>query len=139
VAAALVLLTSACMSATATLPGAVPQAAAQARLASFVLSSRDVSHYTSLEEAFRGRVPSARIVGTPECPQITLRRGQVPGPWSSPLVYVDGTRASGTCVLRDISPRDVERVEIYPQGVTIRPGYAVNSNGLIVIFMKDGR
>lgn len=136
---ALVLVTSACATTTRNPPGVESQTVAEARLASFVLSSRDVIMYNSLEEAFRGRVPSARVVSTSDCPRITLRRGQIPGPWSSPLVYVDGTRTSGTCVLRDIFPRDVERVEVYPLGVTLRPGYAMNSGGLILVFMKDGR
>jgi hypothetical protein len=135
-AAALVLMLSACVTTVGSLPRTTFGAAQEGRLAAFVLFRRDVIAYSNLEEAFRGRVPSARIVSTADCPQIALRRARVPGPWSSPLVYVDGTRASGTCVLRDLSPRDVERVEIYPQGVTTRPGYAVHSNGLILIFMK---
>src|SRR4051812_33569273 len=68
-----------------------------------------------------------------ECPVISLR-----GPASDPVVYVDGTRASNTCVLDTISPNDVHRVEIYPMGVTQRAGYFSQPGGLILVFTRDG-
>ena len=72
-----------------------------------------------------------------ECPQITLR-----GPKSfigaNPGVYVDGNRAANTCVLEMLNPGDVHRVEVYPMGVTQRPGYDNQAGGLILVFLRDG-
>ena len=31
---------------------------------------------------------------------------------------------------------DVARVEVYPQGVTRRPGYGTHAHGLILVFMR---
>ena len=57
----------------------------------------------------------------------------------NPHVYVDGTRATDTCVLTSLRSHDVERVEVYPQGVTRRPGYGTHAHGLILVFMKQAR
>jgi hypothetical protein len=89
--------------------------------------------------ALAGKVPNMRVRHTAsQCPEIALRsqvnfRGLV-----SPYVYVDGTRATDTCVLETLRASDVERVEIYPQGFTTRPGYATNAHGLILVFMRSG-
>ncbi len=130
----------------APLPGCAPAAAgspesggiAGARLAAAVLLGGDVASYPTLLEALRVRIPSTRVVDRPTCPAIVLRGSRLPGPLSSPVVYVDGTRTTGTCALGDIAPRDVASVEVYPQGVTTRPGYARSSTGLILVFLKRG-
>ena len=56
----------------------------------------------------------------------------------NPHVYVDGTRATDTCVLESLRTVDVERVEVYPQGFTTRPGYGTHAHGLILVFMRSG-
>lgn len=92
----------------------------------------------SLLATMSGKIPNFhvhRIAG--DCPQITLRNvGNMSGV-VSPHVYVDGTRATDTCVLESLSSNDVERVEVYPQGYTTRPGYGRHGPGLILIFMRS--
>jgi hypothetical protein len=60
----------------------------------------------------------------------------VPG-ITDPLVYLDGTRTRDTCILEQLRATDVERVEIYPMGVTTRPGYSTHPHGLILVFMRE--
>lgn len=85
-----------------------------------------------------GKVPSFRVLPrTSQCPEIRLRsnvnaRGAV-----SPHVYVNGTRASNTCVLESLRTTDVERVEVYPRGFTNRPGYGTHAHGLILVFTRS--
>lgn len=71
------------------------------------------------------------------CPHIVLRAGSR-SEATEPLVYVDGQRLSDTCVLETLNVDAVDRAEVYPSGVTNRPGYHSNNGGLILIFMKDG-
>lgn len=79
---------------------------------------------------------SVRHAGS-ECPQITLRGPKEIAHHSDPGVYVDGTRAANTCVLEMLNQGDVQRVEVYPMGVTQRPGYEAQSDGLILVFLRD--
>ena len=113
-----------------------PPAADDARLASIVLTADQVRSSGTVLAAMRGRVPSMRVSRSSDCPGITLRSARIPDDDTAPLVYIDGNRTAGTCALVDLSPRDVDRVEVYPMGVTTRPGYGRSSNGLILIFMK---
>lgn len=55
---------------------------------------------------------------------------------SDPDIYVDGTRTVDTCPLVNLQASSVGRVEIYPQGVTSRPGYFSSGHGLILIFLQ---
>ncbi len=50
---------------------------------------------------------------------------------------MDGTRALDTCILGMLRAGDVRRVEIYPMGVTTRPGYSPHSHGLILVFLRE--
>ncbi|MQA89598.1 MAG: hypothetical protein GEU90_05120 [Gemmatimonas sp.] len=72
------------------------------------------------------------------CPRIVVRAGAGRSQTANPLVYVDGQRMSDTCVLDALSVESVSSAEVYPSGVTNRPGYHSNSGGLILIFMKNG-
>lgn len=92
----------------------------------------------ALLDAMIGRVPGFRVASAASCPAVTLR-GRVntaPG-ITDPLVYVDGARALDACVLEMLRARDVERVEVYPMGVTTRSGYQGNANGLILVFTRQ--
>ena len=72
------------------------------------------------------------------CPEISFRgQRSLMGP-SHPVVYVDGTRAANTCVLEMLNPGEVRTVEVYPQGVSRRPGYEAAAHGLILVFLRDG-
>lgn len=72
------------------------------------------------------------------CPHIVLRGGPGRSPAAEPLVYIDGQRISDTCILDGLNVESIARAEVYPSGVTHRPGYHSNSGGLILIFMKNG-
>ncbi len=86
-----------------------------------------------------GKVPSMQVqrhVG--RCPQINLRsHARVIGTIINPHVYVDGTRATDTCILESLRAQDVESVEVYPMGYTKRPGYGTHGQGLILVFMRS--
>lgn len=88
--------------------------------------------------AMVGKVPNFRLQRVRErCPQITLRNAVSFQSLVNPHVYVDGVRATDTCILDDMQTADVRRVEVYPTGVTNRPGYGRHAHGLILIFMRD--
>jgi hypothetical protein len=87
--------------------------------------------------AMQGKVPNFRIRRVRgECPQITLRNAVSFQSVVNPHVYVDGTRATDTCILESLRTEDLERVEVYPMGVTIRPGYGRHAHGLILLFSR---
>ena len=89
--------------------------------------------------AMAGKVPNFRIQHTGSgCPSITLRSYVSYVGLANPHVYVDGTRATDTCVLESLRSSDVQRVEVYPQGFTRRPGYGTHAPGLILVFMRTG-
>jgi hypothetical protein len=84
-----------------------------------------------------GKIPSLRMRRmSGQCPQITLRGSASFQSVVNPHVYVDGARATDTCVLEMLDARDVERVEVYPTGMTPRPGYGTHADGLILVFMR---
>ena len=89
------------------------------------------------------RLMSERITGmsvnySGTCPAIQLRGKKSMFGNNDPLIYVDGARALNTCVLDDMSPDPVKRVEVYPGGVSHRPGYDRSRNGLILVFVLNG-
>lgn len=89
--------------------------------------------------AMQGKVPNFRVRRIRErCPQITLRNAVSFQSVVNPHVYVDGARATDTCILESLQTSDVERVEVYPTGVTYRPGYGTHAHGLILVFMRGG-
>jgi propanediol dehydratase large subunit len=90
----------------------------------------------TLLSALRSRMAQMRVTGGSQCPQLELRgRTSIYGS-SDPSVYLDGARAVNTCLLEQMSVSDLERVEIYPMGVTTRPGYRSNAGGLILVFSR---
>ncbi|MEJ2503638.1 MAG: hypothetical protein P8177_10075 [Gemmatimonadota bacterium] len=92
----------------------------------------------SVLDVIRGKTPSLRVrqdVG--KCPRITLRNDVSFLSQVNPTVYVDGTRAGDTCILESIRGSDVKLLEIYPRGVTTRPGYGMHAHGLILLFMRS--
>ncbi len=92
----------------------------------------------SVLSAIRGKVPSLRVQRpSGECPKISLRSFVTFQSVVNPHVYVDGTRIEGTCILESLRTEDVESVEVYPMGITSRPGYAPHAHGLILVFMRQ--
>ena len=94
-------------------------------------------HGTLLDAMVRN-VPSIQVGDLGRCPALSLRGPNTMPGIADPKVYVDGARAVDTCILTMLYPGDVERVEVYPMGVTTRPGYAPHAHGLILVFMRDG-
>lgn len=91
----------------------------------------------SVLDALQGAVPGMRILAhVDQCPQISLRSHVTFQSVVNPQVYVDGTRTVDTCILETLRTDDVETVEVYPMGVTSRPGYGTHAHGLILIFMR---
>jgi hypothetical protein len=92
----------------------------------------------SLLDTMRGKIPSFRVQrGAGQCPGIALRNSAGFGAVVAPDVYVDGARATDTCILESLRATDIERVEVYPMGFTTRPGYRTHSEGLILVFLRS--
>lgn len=70
------------------------------------------------------------------CPMVELRGHDSLAGNSDPDVYVDGTRTTDTCPLTTIQAIQANRIEVYPMGVTPRPGYSSRGHGLILIFLE---
>ncbi len=68
------------------------------------------------------------------CPLLELRGKDSLEGSNDPDVYVDGTRTSDTCPLVQIPAVQTGRIEVYPLGMTSRPGYPSSGHGLIIIF-----
>ena len=93
----------------------------------------------TLLAAMVGKVPSFRVQQRRgQCPEINVRNTTSYVGSTNPSVYVDGTHATDTCILEILRANDVERVEVYPQGYTTRPGYGTHQHGLILVFMRSG-
>jgi hypothetical protein len=90
--------------------------------------------------ALVGRVPGMKVQHhVDQCPQVSLRSHVTFQSVVNPHVYVDGTRAVDTCILESLRTDDVDSVEVYPMGVTTRPGYGTHAHGLILVFMRSAR
>lgn len=101
-----------------------------------VLARDDIGDQGMVLDALARGIPGVRSVRSTACPQIVLRgRSSLTSP-TNPLVYVDGTRTADTCILSSIRAADVRRVEVYPMGVSQRPGYSTHHGGLLLIFTR---
>jgi hypothetical protein len=98
------------------------------------------AHTTNLLTVLRRRIAGMQVsyAGSSNCPDVVLRSRKSMFGDNSPIVYVDGARASNTCVLEMLQPSDVSRIEVYVQGITPRTGYESHANGLILVFMRTG-
>ena len=107
---------------------------------SLIIAGRALSADASrtVLDVIRHAMPQLRIVGwTPytRCPLLELRGKDSLSGSNDPDVYVDGTRTTDTCPLVQISAVQTERIEVYPLGMTSRPGYPGSGHGLILIFL----
>jgi hypothetical protein len=93
----------------------------------------------TLLSALEARIAQMGVLRGGECPQITLRGRTTVARPTNPGVYVDGARATNTCVLEHLSVAEVERVEVYPMGMARNAGYDVQPGGLILVFMRTSR
>ncbi|HEX6040247.1 hypothetical protein [Longimicrobium sp.] len=105
-----------------------------------VVSGRELDGpSTSLITVLRSRIVSMQVSYTGYCPSVMLRNRKSMFGDNNPAVYVDGARAANTCVLDELSPADVSRVEVYPQGIGPGGSYESHANGLILVFMRTGQ
>jgi len=107
---------------------------------SLIIKGRALSADPSLTvlDVIRHQMPQLHISGwTPytRCPMLQLRGMDSVEGKNDPDVYVDGTRTSDTCPLVTIQAVSTERIEVYPMGMTSRPGYPSSGHGLILIFL----
>lgn len=118
--------------------GPVPHSPPAARVGNAIVISFEQLQGggSSLLRLVRHRVASMQVRETSGCPDVTLRGAKSIHSVSVPSVYVDGQRAANTCILEMLNTHDVQRVEVYPGGVTNRPGYLANGAGLILVFMR---
>jgi hypothetical protein len=94
----------------------------------------------SLLDTMEGRVPGMQIQRHADrCPEVTLRSHIPFNSPMDPLIYVDGTRTGDTCILNQLITDNVDSIEVYPMGVTMRPGYATHAHGLILVFLRRAR
>jgi len=100
-----------------------------------VVLGEDLTSGSVLLEALARRVPGLRVSQVAGACPIVMVRGQVLGRTSgSATVYVDGTRMGDTCILQQISPADVERVELYAVASGRSEGYVAGPGGLILVY-----
>ena len=102
-----------------------------------VLTSR-VLHQSrlSLLDILQQRLPNLHVDGTGNCPEVYLRGRSSIAHESNAAIFVDGQEAVNSCILEAIFAFDLDRVEVYPMGVTTRPGYRSDPDGLILIFVR---
>lgn len=106
----------------------------------FVLSGPSMwQHGGNLLSYLQGRISGMTVdQGADVCPKVTLRGQRSIFGNNDPVVYVDGARTANSCVLESLYTGDLRRVEVYPFGVSHRPGYEAHPNGLILVFLDDG-
>lgn len=92
----------------------------------------------ALLDGLVGRVSNLRVDRRTagRCPLLLLRGQRTLMGNSNPRVYVDGTSMGDTCILEQIRVAEVARVEVYPSGITHRPGYRTSPYGLVLVFLK---
>ncbi|HET7464709.1 MAG TPA: hypothetical protein VFJ82_25935 [Longimicrobium sp.] len=114
-----------------------PSAGSGGTQSAVVLDGDELAAGESLLRSLVGRMANIEVLASNRgCPEVHLRGRQSILASPGPSIYVDGARAVNTCVLDEIAPSEVRRVEVYPMGVHI--GYASDRNGLILVFMRDG-
>ncbi|HEX6912799.1 MAG TPA: TonB-dependent receptor plug domain-containing protein [Longimicrobium sp.] len=121
--------------------GPEPDPDARAFGRAIVMDGDDLdAHTTNLLTVLRRRISGMQVSysGSSHCPDVVLRSRKSIFGDNSPIVYVDGARVSNTCVLEQLQPSDVSRIEVYVQGITPRSGYESHANGLILVFMRTG-
>jgi hypothetical protein len=102
-----------------------------------VLEGDELMAGETLLRSLVGRMANIEVLASNRgCPEVHLRGRQSILPSPGPSIYVDGARAVNTCVLDEIAPSEVRRVEVYPMGAHV--GYASDRNGLILVFLRDG-
>lgn len=101
---------------------------------STVVRGRELTLGLPLLEALEQQVQGLRVLrSTDGCPVVAVR-GRPSDRSPGAAVYVDGTRMRDTCILQQLRPAEVERVELLPVSATPPPGYRMEPGGLILVF-----
>jgi hypothetical protein len=115
-----------------------PSARGSGDSGAIVVFGRDLPTSQVLLDALANRVPTMQVVRpTGSCPIVHVR-GQAQRARGGAAVYVDGTRMRDTCVLLQLRPGDIERVELYPVSGGRPGGYTAGPGGLILVFRIVG-
>jgi hypothetical protein len=132
--AAMVLLAGACAGG----PGGDSGTPGQSRSGSAIIVEGDQLRQQNTDIlTILSRVSAVQIRRSSSCPTITMRGQKTYLGSPDPLIYVNGTQAGNTCLLELMRSEDVERIEVYPAGVSSSPEYAPSPNGLILIFLRS--
>lgn len=92
----------------------------------------------SILDAMSRHIVRMRVDKRYACPALSLRGPNTAPGLTEPVIYVDGAKTVDTCILDMMTVNDVERVEVYPSGISPHPGLFGNSHGLILVFTKHG-
>jgi hypothetical protein len=92
----------------------------------------------NLVTLIQSRVSNVQVRRDGSCPDLEFRGRKSLVMRTPPGVYVNGQHALNTCILDMLNPHDIDLVEVYPSGVSNRPGYFSTAGGLILVFLKDG-
>jgi len=130
------VLLSACGGSRDTAEG--PSPARGARAVTMLEDEQLADRSGSLLSVMQAETGGLDVRHTERCPIITFRGAKRFVAPPTPSIYVNGMRATNTCVLDELPAADVRRVEIYPSGVTSRPGYVNSADGLILVFLRGG-
>lgn len=110
-------------------PGAIAQAAGGNAI---VIAGAELG--SNVLDGLRHRIPAMQVsYVSGNCPAIVFRGSRSMRSQGDPLIYVDGTQVQGTCVLTQLSPRDVEYIEVYPSGNIARAGVRRSPFGVILV------
>jgi hypothetical protein len=85
------------------------------------------------------RMSNVQIRPASPCPDVEFRGRRNVQRATPPTIYVQGQRASNTCILESLNMADVDRVEVYRRGQGFHSaGFAGGAGGTILIYLKDG-
>ncbi|HVH09247.1 MAG TPA: TonB-dependent receptor plug domain-containing protein [Gemmatimonadales bacterium] len=119
-------------------PGGTPHGPATAGAVIITGQALSADPGLTVLDAIRRAMPQLRVSdwSRNHCPLVQLRGKDSVAGSSEPDVYVDGTRTADTCPLVTLQAMETRRIEVYPLGVTSRPGYPSSGHGLILIFVE---
>lgn len=123
------LAIGACRARSTDTPGAIAEAAGSSVI---VITGEELG--SNVLDGLRHRIPAMQVnYVSGNCPAIVFRGSRSIRAQGDPLIYVDGTQVQGTCVLTQMSPRDIQYIEVYPSGNVARAGIRRSPFGVILV------
>ena len=94
---------------------------------------------TNVADALQGRVAGVNVVnsGAPGGAPVVTIRGYATTNSNNPLYVIDGVQTEDPNTLRDINPKDIDKISVLKDGAAAIYG-ARASNGVIVVTTKGG-